>query len=105
MKKLSFLVMLLSILSCAQLWARTQQAVSGRVVNAKGEGISNATVVAMQGGVQRNGSTTEDKGYFVLRLSAGEYDLSVDYVGYKSLNRKIKVSADSDLGVLTLEES
>lgn len=105
MKKLSFLVMLLSILSCAQLWARTQQTVSGRVVNAKGEGISYATVVAMQGGVQRDGSTTDDKGYFVLRLSAGEYDLSVDYVGYKSLSRKIKVSADSDLGVLTLEES
>ena len=105
MKKFSFLVMLLGILSCAQLWARTQQAVSGRVVNAKGEGISYATVVAMQEGVQRDGSTTDDKGYFLLKLSAGEYDLSVDYVGYKTLSRKITVSADGDLGVLTLEES
>ena len=105
MKKFSFLVMLLSILSCAQLWARTQQTVSGRVINSKGEGISYATVVAMQEGVQRDGSTTDDKGYFLLKLSAGEYDLSIDYVGYKTLSRKITVSADGDLGVLTLEES
>ncbi|MEE1104035.1 MAG: hypothetical protein U0L21_07765 [Alistipes sp.] len=62
MKKFSFLVMLLSILSCAHAWAASQQVVSGRVVNSKGESISYATVVAMQEGVQRDGSTTDDKG-------------------------------------------
>ena len=105
MKKFKFLVMLLSIIGCSQLWAKSEQVVSGRVVNQKGEGISYATVVAMQDGLQRDGSTTDDKGYFVLRLAAGEYDLTVDYVGYKTLSRKINVSGDLQLGELRLEES
>ncbi len=105
MKKFSFLLVLFSIMCCAQVWAASQQAVRGRVVNAKGEGISYATVVAMQEGVQRDGSTTDDKGYFELKLSVGVYDLSVDYVGYKTLNSKFSVSADLDLGTLTMEES
>ena len=105
MKNFLSLLMLLSIFGYSQLWAKSEHAVTGRVVNQKGEAISYATVVAMQEGVQRDGSTTDDKGHFVLRLSAGEYDLTVDYVGYKTLSQKISLSGDIDLGDLRLEES
>lgn len=106
MKHFSFLVLFFAtLLSSVAASAQTRQTITGQIVNSKGEPISYATVVAMQGGEQRAGATSDDNGGFQLSLANGEYDLSVDYVGYKSAMRKIKVDGATTLEPIRLEES
>ena len=71
------------------------EGVRGRVINQKGEPVGYATVVAMVGDWQHAGAITDDKGEFLLRLADGEYRLVVEFVGYKSYERAIKVEQGS----------
>ena len=86
-------------------WGRENDSLKGRVINSKGEPIGYATVVAMAGESQAAGTTTDEKGLFVMTLAAGEYRLVVDFVGYKSIDRTIKVEGVTDLGTLTMQEA
>ena len=88
MKKLFLLAVVCLVHISAVLAA---EGVRGRVINQKGEPVGYATVVAMVGDWQHAGAITDDKGEFLLRLADGEYRLVVEFVGYKSHERAIKV--------------
>ena len=92
------------VATSATAWGRENDSLKGRVINSKGEPIGYATVVAMQNNNQVAGTTTDEKGIFVMTLAAGEYRLVVDFVGYKSIDRTIKVAGVTDLGTLTMQE-
>ena len=106
MKNLYRLMFLLAVVvaTSATAWGRENDSLKGRVINSKGEPIGYATVVAMQNNNQVAGTTTDEKGIFVMTLAAGEYRLVVDFVGYKSIDRTIKVAGVTDLGTLTMQE-
>lgn len=93
------------VATSATAWGRENDSLKGRVINSKGEPIGYATVVAMVGESQAAGTTTDEKGLFVMTLAAGEYRLVVDFVGYKSIDRTIKVAGVTDLGTLTMQEA
>ena len=93
------------VATSATAWGRENDSLKGRVINSKGEPIGYATVVAMAGESQAAGTTTDEKGLFVMTLAAGEYRLVVDFVGYKSIDRTIKVAGVTDLGTLTMQEA
>lgn len=107
MKNLYRLMFLLAVVvaTSATAWGRENDSLKGRVINSKGEPIGYATVVAMQNNNQVAGTTTDEKGLFVMTLAAGEYRLVVDFVGYKSIDRTIKVAGVTDLGTLTMQEA
>ncbi len=107
MKNLYRLMFLLAVVvaTSATAWSRENDSLKGRVINSKGEPIGYATVVAMAGESQAAGTTTDEKGEFVMTLAAGEYRLVVDFVGYKSIDRTIKVAGVTDLGTLTMQEA
>ena len=107
MKNLYRLMFLLAVVvaTSATAWGRENDSLKGRVINSKGEPIGYATVVAMAGESQAAGTTTDEKGLFVMTLAAGEYRLVVDFVGYKSIDRTIKVAGVTDLGTLTMQEA
>ena len=106
MKNLYRLMFLLVVVvaTSATAWGRENDSLKGRVVNSKIEPVGYATVVAMQNNNQVAGTTTDEKGIFVMTLAAGEYRLVVDFVGYKSIDRTIKVAGVTDLGTLTMQE-
>ena len=107
MKNLYRLMFLLAVVvaTSATAWGRENDSLKGRVINSKGEPIGYATVVAMQNNNQVAGTTSDEKGLFVMTLAAGEYRLVVDFVGYKSIDRTIKVAGVTDLGTLTMQEA
>lgn len=107
MKNLYRLMFLLAVVvaTSATAWGRENDSLKGRVINSKGEPIGYATVVAMVGESQAAGTTTDENGLFVMTLAAGEYRLVVDFVGYKSIDRTIKVAGVTDLGTLTMQEA
>ena len=103
MKKLFLLAVVCLVHISAVLAA---EGVRGRVINQKGEPVGYATVVAMVGDWQHAGAITDDKGEFLLRLADGEYRLVVEFVGYKSHERAIKVEQGScSVGDVVLQEA
>ncbi len=75
--------------------------IRGRVISDQGEPISYATVVLSLDGDQVAGVASDEDGRFDLEVAQGEYDLMISYVGFCDYN--IEVSADCDLGDITLE--
>ena len=104
MKKLILLLTasILAITSC--LAARTSPA-AGSVVDDQGRGVEYATVVLLKDGAQVAGMATDGEGRFALKVPAGEYTLSIQYLGYEPLMRKVQVREDHPLGIFTLTPS
>lgn len=96
-----------ALLAYAQAEAKSSReslpTVTGRVADTEGGAVAYATVVAMQGSRQSAGTTTDDGGAFSLTLPAGEYKLSFEFLGYKSVERTVSVSGSIDLGEIILE--
>ena len=84
---------------------RQQEALRGRVIDAKGNPVGYATIVAMAGEEQAGGTTSDEQGNFSLTLPEGDYKLIIDFVGYKTVERTISMPAQAQLGDITLEES
>lgn len=104
MKCLTFLLTVLALLGVDGVVAQEHPLVSGRVIDEKHSPIAYATVILSQHEVQTCGTTTDAEGCFRMQVpNQGEYLLSVQYVGYESMERKIAVgSSGCDLGVLSL---
>ena len=51
------------------------------------------------------GTSTNAYGFFSYKLSPGEYDLSVSYIGYRSVNRKINIHSDTRLNLNMVPEN
>ena len=84
---------------------RSQEALRGRVIDAKGQAVGYATIVAMVGDKQAGGTTSDEQGNFSLLLPAGEYKIIIDFVGYKTEERTVNIPADAAMGDITLAES
>ena len=84
---------------------RSQEALRGRVIDAKGQAVGYATIVAMVGDKQVGGTTSDEQGNFSLVLPAGDYKVIIDFVGYKTVERTLTLPADADMGDVTLEEA
>lgn len=89
----------------AKTTKRQQEALRGRVIDAKGQPVGYATIVAMTGDEQVGGTTSDEQGNFSLLLPAGEYKIIIDFVGYKTEERTVTIPADSAMGDITLAES
>lgn len=78
---------------------------TGRVVTEEGQAVEYATVVLLQNGEQVTGMATDTEGRFTLEVPAGDYTLSVLYLGYEPLTREVRVEQRNDLGDLTLKSA
>ena len=99
-----FSLLLLVILTMMGLVAMAAGDVHGRVVNSRGEAVGYATVVAMSGDRQVAGTTSDEQGRFSLRVSKGDYMVSVEFVGYARVERTLRVGENLDMGDVVLEE-
>ena len=104
MKKLILLILLLAMAAANATAARMYPA-GGRVVDEQGQAVEYATVVLLRGGEQVAGMATDDAGRFELKVPAGEYTLSIQYLGFDPVLRQVRVEADNDLGDIVLKSS
>lgn len=100
-----FLLTVLMTAASATAWAARQAAVTGRVVDSLGAAIPYATVVMTRDGKQVAGTSTDDGGAFALQIAAGEYTMTVQYVGYETLTRAVKLSGGDRLGDIVLRSA
>jgi iron complex outermembrane receptor protein len=80
-----------------------QYVVSGRLISEDGEGLVGANAILKN---TYNGDQSGTDGYFTItNITSGEYTLVISYVGYKTIEKVIKI-AGSDLFVeLEMEKS
>lgn len=81
MKKVLSSLFVFLFLSASSLSQAQDKTVTGRVLNDKGSGIANASVVSK---ASKNGTTTNEKGEFTLTVSALSKTLIITSVGYSS---------------------
>ncbi len=99
----------ISVLSVATVFmqaaAAVQSPVTGTVTDEAGAPVAYATVIAMKNDVQAAGTATDDKGAFRLSIADGEYKLTIEYLGYESVERDITVKGATDTGKTTLKNA
>ena len=106
MKRLIFTLMFILLATAwfAASVSAQQLSVSGRVVSSESAPIPYATVVLLSNDKQIAGNTTNNDGYFTLRATAGEYEVNISYIGYKSIKQTISLNSNLNLGDIILEE-
>lgn len=87
--------------SVAEASAARQAPTTGRVVDTDGAAVAYATVVLLDGQTQVAGTATAADGSFSLKTPAGSYRLTIQYLGYKTLERDVQ--SPGDLGHFVLE--
>ena len=97
-----------AILLAAMLFSITAHAqnftLNGRVKDASnGEDLIGAAVIVE--GMSGTGAVTNTYGFYSLTLPEGNYTLSIQYIGYQSSQREIKLNKDLTLDVELREES
>ncbi len=95
----------ISTMTSALASAARQAAVTGRVVDSLGTAVPYATVVMLRGGKQVAGTSTDDGGAFALQIAAGEYTMTVQYVGFQPLTREVNLVGGDDLGDIVLQNA
>ncbi|MFK8101661.1 MAG: DUF5686 and carboxypeptidase regulatory-like domain-containing protein [Saprospiraceae bacterium] len=65
--------------------------IRGKVTDVKGEPLPYATIYVVQ---SKTGTTTNLEGFFEINLSPGSYDLSFQYLGYESVQKRVVISSD-----------
>ncbi|MEG2060458.1 MAG: outer membrane beta-barrel family protein [Alistipes sp.] len=87
------------------LSAAQQLPASGRVVDQQGDAVEYATVVLLKNDAQVAGIATDNTGHFSLRVAAGDYTLSIQYLGYEPLRQPLKVDSSQTLGTFVLKHT
>ena len=77
--------------------------ITGRIIDNDHNPIAYATVVLLNEGNQSAGGSTNDEGRFTLLAPAGDYTISARYLGYKTYEHAIAITATTDLGDIVLE--
>lgn len=88
MKKLKFLLFIIAICYCSEIFAQ-KQTISGRVYNKSGELLPGANVIVNND----TGVATDAFGNYKLQLNDGTYTISVSFVGYESQQKAIHVNS------------
>ncbi len=104
MKRLALLIVLL-IMALFQAMAARLHPATGRVVTEQGQAVEYATVVLLRDGLQVAGMATDNEGRFELDVPAGDYTLSILYLGCEPLEREVRIEAANDLGDITLKNA
>lgn len=78
--------------------------ISGRTVDGSSNPVAYATVVVLHGTEQAAGCVTNDNGEFRLTAAAGDYTLKVAFIGYRTVERTISLSNNTEVGDIVLEE-
>ncbi|WP_254528988.1 MULTISPECIES: TonB-dependent receptor plug domain-containing protein [unclassified Sphingobacterium] len=92
MKKVLLLIIIIG-LSALQAFPQSSK-ITGHVFNQKGQVIDHASVRICK---TDHHSEVDKNGRFILSTSAGEYELSVSAIGYKSQLRRIKVHDNENI--------
>ncbi|MCM1151610.1 MAG: outer membrane beta-barrel protein [Alistipes sp.] len=101
MRKVAILIVAM-ILAVMEARAARLCPATGRVRTEEGEAVEYATVVLLREGRQVAGMATDTEGRFALEVPAGDYTLSIQYVGFEPVLREIHVEQQNDLGDFTL---
>ena len=101
MKKLAAFIVIVIMTVLRALGAQNYPA-TGRVVTQQGDAVEFATVVLLQDGQQTAGTATDTEGRFALKVPAGDYTLSIRFIGFEPLEREVRIESPTDLGDLTL---
>ena len=104
MKQFVLLIVILAATVLQALAARICPT-TGRVVDPHGQGIGYASVVLLRGTEQQAGMSTDENGCFELKAPAGEYTLVVQFLGYESAERQVRIEERNDLGDIVLTPS
>ena len=78
--------------------------VTGFVTDSAGAPVAYATVIALQDRYQAAGTVTDDNGAFSLSLDNGSYTLSFEFLGYRSVEKTVKVDGPLAIGAVVLED-
>lgn len=102
-------LLILSMLACAILPIQAARiapaAVTGHVIDDQNRPVAYATVVLLRDTQQAAGQATDTEGRFYLKLLPGDYTLSVQYLGYESIDRPIRITGDTDLGDIRMRSA
>lgn len=101
MKKLAAFIVIVIMTVLRALGAQNYPT-TGRVVTQQGDAVEFATVVLLQDGQQTAGTATDTEGRFALKVPAGDYTLSIRFIGFEPLEREVRIESPTDLGDLTL---
>ena len=95
MKRLLLCTLLLGVLGST--YAQNKATLSGYVRNAAdGEVLLFANVFVQE---LQTGTTTNHYGFYSLTLPEGKYTLSISYLGYQSIEKRITLNGDTELNV------
>ncbi len=94
-----------ALLLTAQGFATVKSPLTGVVNDPKESPVAYATVVALQENRQIAGTTTDEKGAFILHLEDGCYTLLTEFLGYEPDKRDINIGGATDLGTIVLRQS
>lgn len=89
--KLFFLCLIMPLLS---MQAQNNLTITGKVVDKSGQPISYATVTIKEGTAVITGSITDDNGDFEVKgLAPKNYDIEIQFIGYKPYNGKADLAS------------
>jgi hypothetical protein len=77
--------------TCASPPEMNLSRIQGTVYGPSGVPISKIQVQAEQNGKIVSQTRTDDRGRFELKIAPGSFDLHVQYLGYKSMDLKVRV--------------
>jgi hypothetical protein len=90
-------ILLLFLLAAVPLAAQNKFTLSGYIRDAtSGEGLIGATVYVEE---IKSGTVTNLYGYYALTLSAGAYNITYDYLGYRAVVRQVELNAATAVNV------
>ncbi len=85
------------------LLAQEKTTVNGYIKDSQnGETLIGATVYVTELGL---GTTTNEYGYYAIKLEAGSYNIEYSYLGYNTVVRSVTISASQSIDVELSEES
>ncbi len=101
--------LLLSILACATLATQAARiapvAITGHIIDDQNRPVAYATVVLLHDAQQAAGQATDTEGRFQLKLLPGDYTLSVQSLGYESVDEAIRITGATDLGDIRIRSA
>lgn len=86
--------------------AKQVNSLKGQVKDTQNQPIEGATVLLKKEGKVVTGSISDAAGnYFVPNLPAGNYELSISFLGYETVTKPIQIIADTTMELTTLKDN
>ncbi len=83
------------LLQCLVIWAFAQCTLKGTVKNTAGERLAGANLILNN---SFSGTTTNLNGAYQFKdLKAGNYQITISYIGYEKQSRNVKITEDQTL--------